>query len=346
MDTLANGDIDWINITGQAIYGTNDGCNTPNGSVQLSGNDFLGTSIGQNVPLSQGTPYNLQFCAKNIIGAGPYFPGNIQVRAINSSTLYNYANCTSPNCQIIYETTGLDVNWENFCIKNFVPLQDFDMLVFQVTNGYSTDDEFYFSTVLLDDVCLQYSYFCGNDIVIDSPTNVSSYSSNVVWGQHITINTDVSNANTNYNSIDFIATDYINLLPGFEGNANTYDYINAAIAPCNNAPAPLQNTDNPAAMKSADSDVHLAQNLRLAILPNPTDNVTQLSVIGEQYQHIRLEILDINGREMIAPISYKFAESSLYTLQLSTKDWTNGVYFVKCSNDDGTFAVQKLVVNH
>jgi hypothetical protein len=81
----------------------------------------------------------------------------------------------------------------------------------------------------------------------------------------------------------------------------------------------------------------------LTIYPNPTSGNTTLSFIAGLNQPIRLEVYDVNGRQVAQLLDRVADHSGPYSLAIDCRPFENGVYFVRLYHGDEV-TVKKLVV--
>lgn len=79
------------------------------------------------------------------------------------------------------------------------------------------------------------------------------------------------------------------------------------------------------------------------LYPNPASENIQL-VFSKQYdKKINFQISDVSGK-IIKSDNFEQDNSSIHVIE--TKELKDGVYFIRCSFNDGTFVSQKFVINH
>jgi hypothetical protein len=80
------------------------------------------------------------------------------------------------------------------------------------------------------------------------------------------------------------------------------------------------------------------------LFPNPAANTTAISMRFEKNEHVVINVVDIQGREVIQALE-KNIQAGQQQISFSTSRLNNGVYFVKLSY--GKVATEfKLVVSH
>lgn len=89
-------------------------------------------------------------------------------------------------------------------------------------------------------------------------------------------------------------------------------------------------------------DEHVLYNANVVLYPNPTAGNVNVRTQGDVFNsQATVYVSDISGR-IIAKTNVNFNANS--TIQLSTGDLTNGIYFVNIISEDGKRAVKKLIV--
>jgi hypothetical protein len=83
----------------------------------------------------------------------------------------------------------------------------------------------------------------------------------------------------------------------------------------------------------------------IQLFPNPSSDMTQLSVNSDVLGALSVYIRDLTGKMVAMPLQNQILNAGQNILQLSTMELNNGIYFVtlECANSKETV---KLVVNH
>ncbi|MCB9293175.1 MAG: T9SS type A sorting domain-containing protein [Lewinellaceae bacterium] len=184
-DLNFNGDVDhWEAIPGstpQVI--DSEGCQEY-GSIQLWGNQVVGEGFRQNVSLIAGNSYDITFCGQWL----PFVQDSVRVRfraTVGGAgiTQNNHLPCNGPDCEEIWLSPVLDVNWNTYTISGWTPAADYDMLVVTLWNNYDIDNGDYVSWARIDDICIgnivtsaQKEVFQENELTVyPNPTNTGVY---------------------------------------------------------------------------------------------------------------------------------------------------------------------------
>ncbi len=79
------------------------------------------------------------------------------------------------------------------------------------------------------------------------------------------------------------------------------------------------------------------------LYPNPASNNIKLVFDNQGNKNLNYQIADISGK-IIKSDNFKENKSSVYTVE--TNEFRDGIYFIRCSFDDGTSLSQKFVISH
>jgi hypothetical protein len=81
----------------------------------------------------------------------------------------------------------------------------------------------------------------------------------------------------------------------------------------------------------------------MSLYPNPTSGNTSISFTTTMNQSIRLEVFDVNGRQVAKLLDRVSDKTGPYSVDIDCRSLENGIYFVRLSNGDEV-TVKKLVV--
>jgi len=81
---------------------------------------------------------------------------------------------------------------------------------------------------------------------------------------------------------------------------------------------------------------------RLAIFPNPANDVVKVEVQGSKFRVQSVVVTDMLGRTSSPPAK----EGSGEVINLNTSDLPDGIYLLTITNNDGNRHTQRLVVRH
>ena len=79
----------------------------------------------------------------------------------------------------------------------------------------------------------------------------------------------------------------------------------------------------------------------LKVLPNPSSGITQLIFSGLNGHVLNVEIIDALGKLVFT----KKIQSSSNSIQLNLNELSNGMYYVKLSDQDGVYLAEKILLN-
>lgn len=80
------------------------------------------------------------------------------------------------------------------------------------------------------------------------------------------------------------------------------------------------------------------------LYPNPANDKTHLLVSNEHSSNVQLKVLNILG-QMVYENSFKL-DDTITIIQLQTSSFSNGLYHVVISDNNGNQRVKKLMIQH
>jgi hypothetical protein len=85
------------------------------------------------------------------------------------------------------------------------------------------------------------------------------------------------------------------------------------------------------------------QDLKIKLYPNPASSYSYLELTNSKDETVEISVLSLTGKTVFRK-PYRLTEGN-NRIKLNTKDWSNGLYFVKIHSNIHTY-VQKLIINN
>jgi hypothetical protein len=83
-----------------------------------------------------------------------------------------------------------------------------------------------------------------------------------------------------------------------------------------------------------------------SVFPNPviSGQPVQLEIAALEDQHLSFEMIDLNGHRLDIITGKAIAPTGISTINITPKTYTNGLYFIKISNEKGAVQTLSLLV--
>ncbi len=160
------------------------------------------------------------------------------------------------------------------------------------------------------------TYFTGTS----SPISKYHYDKYIYAGDN---NGSVYTSNTS--STTFIATDYIDLTPGFNAVATANSYFSARIEPCTIPGGRVGNNNKDKNTGSLDI---LNEKEQVKIYPNPANDIIMVAYNSLDKKPITIELINSIG-VVVKKVHKSIGIKGLYKTEIGVRNLSSGLYYVK-----------------